>query len=214
MMKVGGLTSREQKMLVAGGLLAALVLWLYIAYVVQPLLQENVGVGQDVSQARQDLKTLEAATAHETAMREQHQQLNETVTSLQRLLPAERELPAVIELLSDLASQSDVKIQSIFPQRSTPGEEKKPVEPNAAGPLTYKDVVIQIDAMTGFHQLGTFLSLVEAQENPMQIAALKITSDPKVPKRQKVKLLIRSYFLVGEPNAPRSTPADAPSPAG
>lgn len=195
MMKVGGLTAREQKLLVAGGLLTALVLWLYIAYVVQPLLRESAGTGQDVSQARQDLKALEAATAHESTMREQHQQLNETVTSLQRLLPAERELPAVIELLSDLASQSDVKIQSIFPQRPAPGDAAKPAEPLAAGPLTYKDVVIQIDAMAGFHQLGTFLSLVEAQENPMQIATLKISSDSKVPRRQKVKLLIRSYFL-------------------
>ena len=204
MMKASGLTSREQKLLLAGGCLTLMVLYMYVAYVIQPLAREAKSVGQDVAQARQSLKSLESATANEVALRQQHQQLNDTVTALQRLLPAERELPAMIELLSDLASQSDVKIQSIFPQRQAPGDVKPAAADDATkpvGPVIYKDVIIQIDAMAGFHQLGAFLSLVETQDNPMQVASLKISTDPKVPKRQKVKLLIRSYFLPGEPGA-------------
>ena len=117
MMKTSGLTSREQKLLIAGGGLTLMVLYMYAVYVIKPLAREAKSIGQDVAQARQNLQTLESATANEAALRQQHQQLNDIVTALQRLLPAERELPAMIELLSDLASQSDVKIQSIFPTR-------------------------------------------------------------------------------------------------
>ncbi|MBI4342165.1 MAG: type 4a pilus biogenesis protein PilO [Candidatus Omnitrophica bacterium] len=205
------LTPREQRLLLFGGGLAVVVLWTYTTYILQPLMREAAALGQDVTKARDELRTLEVATANETALREQHRQLNETVMSLQRLLPPEKELPAVIELLSDLASQSDVKIQTIFPQRPAPpsAEDLKELAQAPAEPVVYKDVVIQIDATAGFHQLGTFLSLVEAQHNPTQLATLKISSDPKLLKRQRIKLLIRSYFSVGELAAARTAPAAA-----
>ena len=202
------LTSREQRLLLFGGVLAAVVVWTYTTAVVRPLMREVAASGQDVAKARDELKTLEIATANETKLREQHRQLNEMVMSLQRLLPPEKELPAIIELLSDLASQSDIKIQTIFPQRPVPPttEELKEAAAAPPEPLVYKDVVIQIDATAGFHQLGTFLSLVEAQHNPMQLSMLKIASDPKLFKRQRIKLLIRSYFSITEPAAAATAP--------
>lgn len=196
------LTSREQKILVVGGLLALVVLWTYTTYIIRPLMREGAQLREDVVTARDRLKLLEVTTAQETTLREQHRQLNDTVAALQRLLPDEKRLSEVIERLSDLASQSDVKIQTIFPQKSDPEPgiektaalQKTTAASRPAGAIVYHDVVIQIDATAGFHQVGTFLSLMEGQSVPLQITLLKISSDPKVLKRQRVKMLIRAYF--------------------
>ena len=209
------LTAREQQTLLIGGLLGVLVLWLYGAYIISPLMRETGKLGQDVVDARQTLQGLERATANETALREQHRQLSQAVTSLRSLLPAEKELAAVIEHLSALAAEADVKIQTITPQRSTDepgaapaakgGASSKPgastathAFPETPMPQVYTDTLIQIDASAGFHQLGTFLSLVESSEQPMGVASLRITTDASGRKRPQIKLIIRSYFATEE----------------
>jgi Tfp pilus assembly protein PilO len=192
MMKIR-LSPREQRTLLLVVGLGAVIFWVYSSVIVGPLGRERRAVREQVRSARLELKTLEAATANEAALREQQQKLQETVASLRELLPAEEELPAVIELLSDLASQSQVKIQTIFPQRplqdAVGGKSK-----TAPEPLVYKDILVQIDALAGFHQLGTFLSLVESGEKPMQVSSLKISVDPRDSRRHHIKLLVQSYF--------------------
>ena len=104
------LSRREQRTIVLAGALAVFILWAYSAYILSPLKREADRLGQDVRTAREKLKALELATSNEAVLREQQQQLNQTVGSLRKLLPSEEELPAVIERLSNLASQSGLKI--------------------------------------------------------------------------------------------------------
>jgi Tfp pilus assembly protein PilO len=193
-----GVSARQQRTLLLGGMLAVLIWWMYTSYLIKPLMREVASVGQQVRSARERLRVLEAAVARETALREQHRQLNQTVTSLRGQLPAEEELPAVIEHLSDLASQAQVKIQTIFPRRSSKsqGADGGP-RPTAPGAVVYKDILIEIDALAGYHQLGTFLSFVESGDKPMQVSTLRISGDSKDSKRHRIKLLLRSYFSIG-----------------
>ena len=186
---------REQRTLLIVVVLAVSTVWMYLAFIARPLMRESNELTKRVTIARDQLKALEIATANEAALKEQHRQLQETVKSLRSLLPAEEELPRVIELLSDLASQSQVKIQTIFPQRQAETlEEPNNPKSESKEPLVYKEVLIQIDALAGYHELGTFLSLVESGEKPMQVSSLRISSDLKESKRLHIKLLIQSYF--------------------
>ena len=192
-----GLSAREQRTILFGGALAILVLWLYSVYIVGPLIKEAAELREQVRMASDQLRGLEAVTANEATVQTQHHQVSETVKSLRSLLPAEEELPSIIELLSNLASEAQVKIQTIFPQRPalaaqepTEGQAKEA----AAEPLVYKDVIIQVDALAGYHELGTFLSLVESGKTPIEVSSLRISADPKEPHQHVIKLLIRSYF--------------------
>ena len=192
-----GLSIRERRTIFIGGALAVFVFWLYSVYLVAPLMKEAAEIGEQVRMAQDQLRALEAVMAKEAVVQAQHRQATETVRSLRNLLPAEEELPSVIELLSNLAGQAQVKIQTIFPQRPVPaekGESEEPGKDAAAGPLIYKDVIIQIDAQAGYHQLGTFLSLIESSKKPMEVASLRMSADPNDPQRHIIKLLIRSYF--------------------
>ncbi len=192
----GGLTSREQRTLLVGGFLALVILYVYGAYVIGPLLHEVKNLESQIASSKQRVQMLETATANEAALRQQHHQVEDAVLALKRSLPAEQQLPAVIERLSDLASQAGVKIQTIFPQR--PGDETASPAPSKTpspdGPVVYKDVLIEVDAVAGFHQLGTFLSLIESGDDPMQVASLRIQTDPRGVKRPQIRLVIKTYF--------------------
>ena len=137
---------------------------------------------------------------NEPTLRAQYGQWDEKVTSLRALLPPREEESVVLERLSNLARQTQVKIQAMFPQRSadgTAGSGKSGADkgpPAPAQPVVYEDVLIQIDAAAGYHQLGTFISLVEAEERPMRVSSLRIVANPREFKRHSIKLLIRAYF--------------------
>ena len=198
------LSAREQRAALSVAGLGLVILWVYLAAIVRPLLREVGQLSRQAREARDQLKLLQASTANEEALRSQYQQVEQAVMALRKFLPSETELPAVIEFVSDMASQSQVKIQTIFPQRPVGSDaDTKKGESLAAAreqPAVYKDVMIQIDALAGFHQLGQFLSLVEQGEKPMQIASLRLTQEPRETKRLKIKLLLQSYFA---PVAPR-----------
>ena len=212
-------SSREQRALLFGIVLAALVLWLYMAYIISPLLREDIKLREQVKLATDHLQMLQVSTANQAALEEQRRQLQKTVTLLRNPLPPEEQLPVVIERLSDLASQAQVRIQTIFPQRANDDDAQDhpsdASQTNAAAstppapvePPLYKGVVIQIDALAGYHQLGTFLSSVEAWGKPMQLSSLRVLSDPKDAKRHRVKMLIRAFFAVSAVESTEDSPA-------
>ena len=193
------LLSNDLRTMLLGGGVGLLVLWVYSAYIVGPMVREVGKLGTSVREARTQLAALEQATANETAIRESHRQLDETVVSLRRLLPPEQELPSVIEFLSDLARQTQVKIQSVFPQRPVAEQASAQEKGNTktpATPVVYKEIPIQIDAQATYHQLGTLLSLVESGERPMDISTLHIAGNPKEPRFHNISMVVLAYFAV------------------
>ena len=208
-----GLSTRELRTVLIGGVLGLLVTWMYVAMILTPLWREAASLGGRVRSAREQLAALQQATTNEAGLREQHRRLQETVLSLRSDLPSEEELPAVIEFLSGLASQTQVKIQSIFPQRPIESLDDRLMGEKATGPadrMVYKEIPIQIDAQANFHQLGTFLALVEASDKPMQVSTLRISGNPKEPRWHNVNLSILAYFAVRDSEkSAESSAADA-----
>ena len=206
------LSKPDLRTLVLTGLSAVVLLWIYIGYVATPMFKNVVSLGQKARSQREELAALRLATANEAAIREQHQQLDETVMSLRKMMSPEEELPSVIEFLSDLASQTQVKIQTIFPQRpiGDVGEKDKTHTP-ATAQVVYKEIPIQIDAQASYHQLGTFLSLIEAGTKPMQLLTLRISTNPKEPRWHTINMVILAYFSVKPEQAGHASPtAHAP----
>jgi len=194
------LSSRELRSVLIGGGLGIVVIYVYVAILLTPLWRGVSSLGEQVRSSKTQLAALRQAVANEPALREQHRHLQDAVVALNRVLPSEEELPTVIEFLSGLASQTQVKIQSIFPQRpleplggQTGDKAKTPAEV-----MVYTEIPIQIDAQASFHQLGTFLALVESSDKPMQVSTLRISGNPKESRWHNVTLAILAYFAVPE----------------
>lgn len=186
------LGSREQQQLIKL-VVACLVLVPSYILLLSPLRQHAASLRQQVRDSRAKVQMLEATTANEASLLEQTQQLDQSVAKLRGALPSEEELPSTIRLLSELATETEVKIQTIFPMRDreSSGASEEPAK--AKGPIVYKEVLIQIDALAGFHQLGSFLGLVESQAHPMRVSSLRVAGDTKELKRHRIKLVIRSF---------------------
>ena len=201
------LSKQELKTVALLAMLGLVVLWVYSTYLIQPTWRQSVAVGKEVRDAKNELRMLKAVTANEDMLRQQQQALNETVTSLRHLLPGDDELPAMIETLSNLANQSQVKINTIFPQRPLGKNTTGGKGANEVISPVYKEIPIQIDAQAGYHQLGTFLGLVEASDKLMHVSSLRISSNPKMPKRHLIKMVISAYFL-DAPETAAGSPRD------
>ncbi|MBI4322675.1 MAG: type 4a pilus biogenesis protein PilO [Candidatus Omnitrophica bacterium] len=136
--------------------------------------------------AKQQLRDIEQALIQEPQLQQQRRQLEDRMARLRTTVLTEDELPTMIEQLTDLAGQTGVKIQLISPQRAFPA---------SLSPDAYKEIPIQIEALAGFHQLGTFLSRVELGTQPMQVRTLRISENPKLLRRHLVKLTLLAYAM-------------------
>ena len=219
-MKVTG-AKREQLLLVAMAFGGIVCLWVYYAYIVKPLAHAIAQQGQQIRDTRVKLQRLQQTIAQEPQLRQEDTRLSETMQNLRTSLPLEAGLPSVIERLSDLASQTSVKIQTIFPQRSV---ENLSAEASSAGkgpaaakgstagkppPALYKEIPIQIDALSGFHQLGNFLARVESGPQPMRLRSLRISANPQETRRHTMKIVVIAYFAA-VPEAALGAKAETP----
>ena len=180
--------------------LGVVILYVYFTALVAPFWKRFVQLGQDVKSAQVKWQQTQQIVAKEPELRQEQQRLSDTIEELGQSLPSEEALPKVIELLSRVADETGLRIQTIFPQRSfesqTDGAGKKDSAQGAADNLKalYKEIPIQIDAVSGFHQLGTFLSRVESDAQAMELKSLRISGNPKEPLAHDVKLVLRAYF--------------------
>ena len=94
-----GLSPRELRTVLLGGVIGIAVLYMYVAMILTPLWREASSLGERVSSARTQLAALRQATTNEAAIQEQHHSLQGAVVSLRGQLPSEDELPAMTELL-------------------------------------------------------------------------------------------------------------------
>ena len=185
------------------GLVAIVAVWVYYGAVVKPLFRAVAEVTQAGRVAKGQLREIEQAFTQEPQLRRQHLELEQQVARLRAAIPTEEGLPAVIERLTELAGQTGVKLQLIVPQRPLASATQTT---GRSGVPPYTEIPIQLDALAGFHQLGTFLSRVEQGEHPMQLRSLRISENPKLLRRQVVKMTLAAYLL---PSTSSGKPAAA-----
>lgn len=191
-----GQSKRDQQAVL--GVIAAIAVGLvvYYAYAIKPLLARMAAVTKDVQNTDAQLKHISQMVAEMPRLRETHDKLAASLKLLRDNLPSEERLPAIIEFLSDLASQTGLKIQTIFPQRSfeTLGAASGSEPAAAQSSELYRGIPIQIDALAGFHQLGAFLARVESGGQPVQLRSLRVSGNPRELRRHNIKLVLLVYF--------------------
>ena len=192
---------REQQLIALVAVLAILIGWVYAVYIIAPLIKQASDVDRQLREGRDKVKALELAVANEKTLHAQFEQWDEKVKALRSRLPSEAELPSVIEFVSGLAAQTGVKIQTIFPQRPKSEDAKnKPSEtaPNTKTvkePAYYQETLIQMESLAGYHQLGSFLHLVESAEKPIRVQSLRIVgSTSELSASHRIKLVLRAYL--------------------
>lgn len=198
------LSKREWRAVLMLGSVVLMVGWIYLTYGLFPLRRRSVELTQEVRTARQQLAILEGLISKEDVLRREFRRADETVKSLRQLLPSQEELPVIIERLSDFAAQTQVRIQTVLPQRAEDqsGTWEPNHKPDSGAAAVYEEVFIQIDAVAGYHQLGNFIALMEAEPRPLRVISLRVTGNEKEPRRHHVKMLVQMYVAKGALEVP------------
>ena len=125
----------------------------------------------DVIQA--EIKKLEVSVAEEPAIESQIRRLKQELVdmekrleALERILPAQRETPAVLKSVQQMAASSSLKIRRFIP---------KPVIPRSL----YSEWPIQIEVEGNYDGLGLFLEKVGRATRIIDIGALSIKGSEK-----------------------------------
>jgi len=182
---INGRSIREKFLILGfGGLiLLSLDYFLWLSPVIQTLTRTvpaYMATETELQNMRDDKK-------NETEIKARLEHLEAELTSKERRIEAADQIDALLEGLSKEATQSGVRITSLSPSEDGPR-----VTVGA-----YTSLPIDIKATAGTHELGDFLSRLEAGETAFKILNLKIIENAQNPKKHLVDIKVETYRKAG-----------------
>ncbi len=162
--------------------------YLYVNFLLLPQIRGLAKVYNEVRKIRSEIKVSERDISGVDNLKKQVAQYHSKIESYERMLPIEQEVPKLLEELSDMAKSSNVKIIGI-----TSVQSKQEVD---AQTQIYREIPILINAGSGYHELGKFLSRLESANRFMKVADIKIKESNMALKRHDVELLVLTYVLL------------------
>ena len=174
-----------RKLATAIGAAFLVVFLVYFNFILRPQVAQVFSLVAKMSKVRAELKSAEVTISEIPKFRKDIGLYEDKVTHYEKMLPAEREIPSFLENLSDMAKSSGVKIIGITPT-VTGGEEG----------MIYQELPIIINAKSGFHELGRFLTSLEYSERFIKVADIDIKANSSNPKKHDVDLLLLTYILL------------------
>jgi len=166
---------------------ALIVLAVYFNFLIKPQVVGIAGVMGKLHKANSDLKTAETDIARINKMKESIAAYNEKVGKYEKLLPTKEGVPAILESLSEMAKNANMRIVGIIP-----------IERKSSNPKdrVYQEMPIAISAKGGYHELGRFMSSLENSDRFMKIADIQIRYNNSTPRKQDIELLAVTYILL------------------
>lgn len=169
--------------------LFAIAAILYFYFMLLPQLGRVSAAFMRTAKARVDLASAKGGIARIGSLKNELMELRDKMGRYDKMLPSEQPISSLLESLSAMARESNVKIAAITPLAV---KEDKARESHRV----YEEVPILISAKSGYHELGNFLARLEGADRFMKIADIEIKSNSATPKRHDVDLLVLTYKLV------------------
>ena len=172
-------------------ILIAVALYLYFIFVPQVIRVFDLTV--NAGKMKSELRSARVMITDFERLKNDLKERSLKVESYEKKLPAEQEIPALLENLSNMAKDSDIKIIGIVPAMSYL-KDNKPVKKSRI----YREIPILITAKSGYHELGHFLSNLENADRFMKVADIDIKFNKVTPKKHDVELMVCTYILLPE----------------
>jgi Tfp pilus assembly protein PilO len=109
------------------------------------------------------------------------------VGSEKQVIP-EKELPDLLEYISEAGNKNNVSIMQIRPIR-----EAKPKEEKLFAGVKFFPVYVSLNVFSNYHNLGAFVNALENGDKFIAVQELKIMPDKKDYMRQEANLMLKTY---------------------
>ncbi|MFZ5801187.1 MAG: type 4a pilus biogenesis protein PilO [Candidatus Omnitrophota bacterium] len=174
--------------LLLGGIVF-LILLLDFFVLLRPQLSVLSQVSGQVKSLRVERDGAKRDLASIDAFRKRLKVLKEKNLSVDQGMVKEEAIPAVVENLSKIAKQANVKINQIKPER----DEETRVAVATEG--TVYSLPITIEARCSYHQLGRLVNRIENDVLFMRIVGLEILPSTGEGMRHNIKMEVATYIL-------------------
>lgn len=135
---------------------------------------------------RKDVQNTARDAANIDALKKRLKNLRAKVNFYEQKLPREKEIPSLLESLSKVAKDSQVKIIEIQPR-------DKDIRERGG---MYLEVPIAIKARCGYHRLGKFINELERGPRFIRISDIEIKENPRDYNNHNVRLLLGMFVLL------------------
>ena len=191
MTNITKLLKGKNQVLILSILVIAIILVVYFYFFLKPEISAVRKVLPKVGALNKDIKEVNKQIDSIGELKARINVLKEKVGQYETRLPTKKEIGSILNHLSALASQEDIKITGIKELETIKGEMQE-------GEQAYSGVPIEIDMKSGYHQLGKFISEIENSDRLMKIDDLEIKSTSENLTEHDVKLIVSSFVLVKE----------------
>ncbi len=173
-------------------LLSALVILivavLYFQFLLRPILDERAVYSKKGAVLQKEITSARSLISKKRAIEMQSDKLYTEMARYRGIFPGRQDIQIVLRDLSRIADISGVKIIGIKP---LPEKEVG----SAYDTDVYKEIPIEIVAVSGYHQFGKFLEDLEAGKRFMLVKDLEIEANPKDSNRHDVRLVASTFIL-------------------
>jgi len=166
LIKTGAISSKDTTIagFIAIGLVVLLVL--YIAVVDAGMKRSRDELNDTVRTKMNELKAAQSLAKREKELEKELSEIDEIVTKFEAKLPTRKELPRLYREFQEAAGQAGVKVKSI----------EKLDEGDGSTLVTFP---YSFSVSGAYHQLGTFLNLLECGDRFMKVSKLHIGKQEK-----------------------------------
>lgn len=176
--------TKKETLVIAMFILGAVVAAYFFLFF-KPSLGELTKILPQIKSLSVKLQDTRFAISRRAVLEEKEATLREKIDYYEEKLPNQKEIPKLLEHLSDIAIQSDVKIIGIKPAGIPSG-------------AIYRENPINFEAACGYHQLGEFIQKLETADRFMKISDIFISSGQASITKHITKLAITTYTLPKE----------------
>ncbi|MFA6079189.1 MAG: type 4a pilus biogenesis protein PilO [Candidatus Omnitrophota bacterium] len=187
------LKKAQPQVLILAALVSGVVLIALIFFILIPQVNKITDVLSKTGKAMSDLKEAEYQISRIDKYKTDIATFKEKVDLYEKKLPAEQEIPSLLENLSTLAKKSSISIVGITPVAPVAAKDQK-----AQKSAIYQEFPILVSAKSGYHELGSFLSSLENADRFMKVVDIEVNLNKTTPKKHDVDLMVYTYILLKE----------------
>lgn len=181
--------STEQRKVLIIAISITILLVADISFILLPLINKTFDLSSRVSSTRKNIDNLNQQISTIDETREKLSRLKESYRKYVKRFSREEEIPQLLETLSKIAAESEVAILAVRPAATQLDKQDKKLA------NIFREVPIEIRAMGGYHQLGSFINKLETLDRFLKVTDISITQNINTPRNHSLRLLVATYIL-------------------
>jgi Tfp pilus assembly protein PilO len=191
MINLAQLDNKKMLLIILAGLIIAYLDFTFIMGMQQSAASRSA---QQAQKLKQEIDNFEREFNNMRQIKDKKDKAVEAELLRAKKLLTEEELPDLIQKISGLANENNVKIMQITPVKETkPAKEEKPGSAVEAQYKAPQPLLINMELVCDYHSLGAFIDDLEGAKEFMAIDEINITQDAANYALQKAALKVKTY---------------------